>query len=336
MNATMGKAMMRCFAGDALDGLESFTLRTVPIPEPGPGEVRLRVEATAFGYVDGLIARGGYQLKPALPYTAGAEIVGIVDAVGADVPEDIVIGQQMATWLLARGGGAADHVLVDQDWLVPVPPALDPAAVASLLLDYLTAYYALFDRGALKPGETVLVLAAAGGIGSAAVDLAVQAGAHVIAAASTPEKRSRAIARGAAAAIDYLAEDWRDELKRTQPGAGIDVIFDPVAGATFEPAFRSLGKGGRHLILGFAGGDIPRLPANLPLLKNGSLIGADARYLIESDLPRAKAIWRTLFALLEAGAITPPEISAWPLDAAQEALGQLMDRGKVGKLVLLP
>lgn len=331
----MDKGVMRCFAGDSLDGLDSFTLRTVPLPEPAAGEVRLRVEATGFGYVDSLIARGGYQLKPALPYVAGAEIVGIVDAVGTDVPE-IAIGQRMATWLLARGGGAADYVLVDHDWLVPVPPALDPVAVASLLLDYLTAYYALFDKAGLKAGETVMVLAAAGGIGSAAVDLAVQAGAHVIAAASTPEKRARAIARGAAATIDYLAEDWRDELRRIQPGAGIDVIFDPVAGATFEPAFRSLAKGGRHLILGFAGGDIPRLPANLPLLKNGSLIGADARYLIESDLPRVKAIWRTIFALLEAGEISPPEISAWPLDATEEALGRLMDRAKVGKLVLRP
>jgi len=325
---------MRCFAGDSLDGLGSFTLRNAPRPDPAPGEVRLRIEATAFGYVDGLIARGGYQLKPALPYTAGAEMVGVVDAVGDGVT-DLAIGQRMATWQLLRGGGAADHAIVDRDWLVPVPAALDPSAAASLLLDYLTAYYALFDRGSLKAGETLLVLAATSGIGSAAIDLGVQAGAHVIAAASTPEKRDRAIARGAAAAVDYLADDWRDQLRRLRP-AGVDVVFDPVAGASFEPAFRSLGKGGRHLILGFAGGDIPRLPANLPLLKNGALIGADARYLIESDLARVKAIWGELFTLLEGGRIRPPEISAWPLDAAQEALGGLMDRAKVGKIVLRP
>lgn len=324
---------MRALAGDSLDGPEVFSLRTVPVPQPGAGELLVRVEAVSFGYVDGLIARGLYQLKPAVPYVPGAEIVGRVVAVGPDVTGHAV-GDRVATWQLARGGGAADYALLDAGWTVAVPEALDAAGVAGMMLDYLTAYYALVDRGGLKAGDGVLVLGAAGGVGSAAVRIAAGAGAIVVAGASTAAKRRTALDCGAAAAIDYLAEHWRDALRAVQPPRGVSVVVDTVGGSTFEAAFRSLAKGGRHLVLGFAGGDIPRLPANLPLLKSGALIGVDARHLVESDIARAKQIWNELLAQVATGALALPTVQAFPLERSGEALSALLDRDKPGKIVV--
>lgn len=326
---------MIALTSDRLGPPESYGLRDVPVPQPGEGQVRLRVEAVALGYVDALIANGHYQHKPAAPYVPGAEIVGIVDALGPGV-DGVMIGDRRASWQLLAGGGLARFALARADVLAPVPARLTPAAAASLLLDHLTAWYALFDRGWMQPGETVLVLGAAGGIGAAAVQIASRAGARVIAAASSPEKRARALALGAEAAIDYLAPGWRDEIKRLTDGAGIDIVVDPVAGATFEPAFRSLAKGGRHLILGFAGGEIPRLPANLPLLKNGALIGVDARHLYESDLPRALEIWDTLFELAAGNMLTAPDVDVHPLDAAPAAFAAVARRDKPRKIVVAP
>ncbi|MGC6330014.1 NADPH:quinone oxidoreductase family protein [Rhizorhabdus sp. FW153] len=324
---------MRALAGDSLDGPGVFSLRTLPVPQPGPGEVLVEVEAVSFGYVDGLITRGLYQLKPAVPYVPGAEIVGRVVAVGPDVANQ-AIGDRVATWQLARGGGAADYALLDAGWTVAVPEGLDAAGVAGMMLDYLTASYALFDRGGLQPGEGVLVLGAAGGVGSAAVRIAAAAGAIVVAGASTAAKRSMALDCGAAAAIDYLAEDWRDTLRAVQPEAGISVVVDPVGGSTFEGAFRSLAKGGRHLVLGFAGGEIPRLPANLPLLKSGALVGVDARHLVESDIGRAKQIWADLLVRVAGGELVLPAVHAFPLERSCEALSALLGRDKAGKIVV--
>ena len=287
---------MLALTSDRLGPPATYRLRTVVVPEPGEGQVRLRVEAVALGFVDALTAAGQYQHKPPAPYVPGAEIVGIVDKLGPGVA-GVSVGDRRASWQLLAGGGAAGFAVARAEALVPVPDMLAPSAAAALLLDHLTAWYALFDRGWLQPGETVLVLGAAGGIGAAAVQIAARAGARVIAAASSPEKRARALALGADMAVDYLAPSWREEVRRQLSGGAIDIVIDPVGGASFEPAFRSLAKGGRHLILGFAGGEIPQLPANLPLLKNGALIGVDARHLFESNLPRALEIWETLFTL---------------------------------------
>jgi NADPH:quinone reductase-like Zn-dependent oxidoreductase len=324
---------MRALAGDSLDGPEVFSLRTLPMPQPGAGELLVEVEAVSFGYVDGLIARGLYQLKPVVPYVPGAEIVGRVVAVGPEVAAHAV-GDRVATWQLARGGGAADYALLDAGWTVAVPEGLDAAGVAGMMLDYLTASYALFDRGGLRPGEGVLVLGAAGGVGSAAVRIAAGAGAIVVAGASTTAKRSMTLDCGAAAAIDYLAADWRDALRSVQPAGGISVVVDTVGGPTFEGAFRSLAKGGRHLVLGFAGGEIPRLSANLPLLKSGALVGVDARHLVESDIGRAKEIWADLLARVASGDLALPTVQAFPLERSGEALAALLDRDKPGKIVV--
>lgn len=324
---------MRALTSAAPGPAETYALQDVPIPEPGEGQVRLRVEAVALGYVDALIAAGGYQHKPTPPYVPGAEIVGIVDRLGRNV-HGVAIGQRVASWQLLAGGGLADYALSPAASLMPVPDQLPSAVAASLLLDHLTAWYALFDRGRLRAGESVLVLGAAGGVGSAAVQLASSVGAQVVAAASTASKRDYALSLGAACAIDYRADDWREDLRR-QVGGAVDMVVDPVGGASFEPAFRSLAKGGRHLILGFAGGAVPALPANLPLLKNGALIGVDARHLFESDRPRAIEIWRALYAQAAEGRLQPRAIRSYGFGEAARAFAALARRDDPGKIVVV-
>ena len=324
---------MRCLAGDALGRIEGFALRDAPVPAPGDGEVRIRVDATALGFVDGLIVTGQYQLKPALPYVPGGEIAGTIDALGKSVG-DFAVGDRVAAWQL--GGGAADYATVRADALVKIPDGLPSTSAAAMIVDYLTAHYALFDRAELEAGQAVLILGAAGGVGAAAVHLAAKAGAHVIAAASSPEKRQRALSMGASACVDYTQDGWREALRGLLPFSGLDLVVDPVGGSVFEPAFRSLAKGGKHLVLGFAGGEIPRLPVNLALIKSASLIGVDVRYLVESDPARAKAMWSRLFARAAADEIDAPDVEIHALDDAAHALSRAMERGKLRKIVITP
>lgn len=324
---------MRALTSDALGPLETYTLQDVPVPEPGERQVRLRVEAVALGYVDALIAAGRYQHKPTPPYVPGAEIVGVVDRLGHNA-HGVALGQRVANWQLLAGGGLAEFALAPTQALVPVPDQLPSVVAASMLLDHLTAWYALFDRGSLKPGESVLIIGAGGGIGSAAVQLASSASARVVAAASTPLKRDYATALGAAFAIDYCAADWREDL-RHQLGGAVDMVVDPVGGASFEPAFRSLAKGGRHLILGFAGGAVPTLPANLPLLKNGALIGVDARHLLESDIGRAIEIWSAVYARAAEGCLPPRPLRLYNFGEVTQAFTALARRDAPGKIVVV-
>lgn len=322
---------MRHLIGQELGRTDLFRLATAEVLEPAEGQVRLRVDATALGFVDGLIVTGQYQIKPELPYVPGGEIAGTIDSIGPCV-DGFAIGDRVAVWQL--GGGVAEFALATAGALIPIPDRLESGAAAAMIVDYLTSHYALFDRGRLKSGETVLVLGAAGGVGAAAVHLAARAGAHVIAAASSPEKRQRALALGARASVDYSVENWRGALRNLLPPSGLDLIVDPVGGAMLEPAFRSLAKGGRHLVLGFAGGEIARLPVNLALIKSASLIGVDVRHLTENDMPRARAIWQALFAQAADGMIDPPVYESYPLDKAEHALARTVARDKLGKIVI--
>ena len=195
----------------------------------------------------------------------------MVDAVGAGVV-DLPAGTRVVTWQL--GGGLAEYTVVSAADVEPIPPDLGFIEAAAMLVDYQTAHYALFERGQMRAGETVLIAGAAGGVGSAAVQLAAQAGAYVLAVASTPDKRDRARRLGARATINAVSEDLRAEIKAAAPHGVVDVVVDPVGGPIFEMLFRSLAKEGRHLIIGFAGGSIPALPANLPLLKSAALSGS--------------------------------------------------------------
>src|SRR3954453_3283124 len=324
---------MRKFAGTEYGTLDSFTLTEDEIPQPAAGEGRIKVEAAALGFVDGLIVQGRYQIRPPLPYVPGGEIAGTVDATGPGV-DAVVVGDRVVTWQL--GGGLAEYVTVEARTVDKIPAGLDATTAAAMLVDYQTAHYALFERGQLRSGETVLVLGATGGVGSAAVQLAARAGAYVIAAASTEQKRETARQLGAAATIDSRAPDLQAHLKAAAPRGTVNVIVDPVGGETFEAMFRSLAKEGRHLVIGFAGGSIPSLPANLPLLKSASLVGVTIRHFLASQPVKAQEVRTALFESVVSGTLRPPAVTTFLLDRATEALAATMRRDKSGKIVVLP
>ena len=324
---------MRVVEGSSFGLPESFVMLERPAPVPGAGEVRIRIEATALGYVDGLIIRGHYQLLPSLPYVPGGEIAGTVDAVGPGVTA-VHEGDRVVTWQL--GGGLAEWTVVSASDLDFVEPSLPLPVAAAMLVDYQTAHYALYEQGRVNAGDRVLVLGASGGVASAAVQLAVAAGAHVIAGASTEEKRNAALSLGARSAFDYTRSDWRESLKALAPGGAVDLVVDPVGGDTFEPAFRSLAKGGRYLVVGFAAGRIPALPVNLALVKSAVLFGVDIRHFLTTQPARARRVREALFSLVARGRLKEPSMVMFSLEQAQEALTATMLRGRGGKIVVVP
>lgn len=324
---------MLSISGTSFGSLGNFQAQEIPAPEPRDGEVRIRIDATALGFVDGLLVEGRYQLRPPLPYIPGGEIAGVVDMVGAGVT-NVSLGDRVATWQL--GGGLAEYVVVPSKEVDVLPVELESRFAAAMVVDFQTAHYALFERAALEPGETVLILGAGGAVASAAIQLAARAGANVIAAASTVAKREFARQLGAQNVIDYTVEDWRDGLRTDVPRGGIDVVFDTVGGASFDQAFRSLRKGGRYLVLGFAAGSIPVLSINLALIKSAQLIGVDIRHFIATDPDRASRVRRSLYAAVAAGRLLPPRTVEYPLSQAISALAATTSREKAGKIVVIP
>jgi NADPH2:quinone reductase len=323
---------MRSVIGTSFGPPESFAIVERPVPEPGEGQVRIRIGATALGYVDGLLIHGRYQLRPSLPYVPGGEIAGTVDAVGDGVTS-VNVGDCGVTWQL--GGGLADYIVVDATDVDVLESDLSLAVAAAMLVDYQTAHYALFEQGRVNAGDTILVLGASGGVASAAVQLAARAGAYVIAAASTEDKRTAALRLGARATIDYSRAHWRDTLKQLAPGGAADVVLDPVGGDTLELAFRSLAKGGRYLVVGFAAGRIPSLPVNLALVKNAMLIGVDIRHFLATQPERARRVRRALFSLVAHRTLTKPAMILFTLEQAREALAATMLRERKGKVVVV-
>jgi NADPH2:quinone reductase len=321
---------MKAVIADELGPPECYALREVPTPEPAAGEVRVRVLAAGVGYFDALMARGGYQVRPPLPFVPGSEFAGIVESCG-EVVQSPAPGQRVIGG--SFGNVFAEYVCVPAATLMPLPSVLSAEVGAAFLVNYQTAAHALIQRAELGAGETLLVLGAAGGTGSAAVQVGKCLGARVIAAASSAEKRAFALAAGADLELDYSRPDWRDDLKRLSPG-GVDVIFDPVGGEFFEPAFRSLAWGGRHLVIGFAGGAIPRLPANLALLKGASLVGVDLRQAAGRDPAMNAANTRRLLGWVEQGALRPPAGPVFDLADFRGALDAGFSGKSLGKVVL--
>ena len=322
---------MKAAVTTELGSLDNIKLADVPAPEVGPGRLRLRVAAVGLGFVDGLIALGRYQLKPPLPFIPGNEIAGTVEAVGTGVTA-FQVGDHVAAGTF--GGGLAELCVVSADAAHRVPPGVSSEAAAALIVNYATAFHGLADRAAIRPGETLLVLGAAGGVGSAAVEVGKQLGAYVIACASSEEKREFARALGANAVVASDAPDWRQDLKALTRGRGVDVVFDPVSGELFEPAFRSLSWRGRHLVVGFAGGTIPALPANLPLLKGGALVGVDLRQLGQLEPDAARGNLAKLMDWAGHGRLKIPVGARFTLDDARQALAATMARGSLGKVTV--
>ena len=251
-------------------GVEALTWKELPTPEPKAGEVRVAIRAASLNFPDILIVQNKYQHKPPLPFVPGSEFAGIVEAIGSGVTH-VKPGDAVAA--AGSTGGFATHACVPAALLMPLPAGFAFDDASAFILTYGTTHHALLDRAALKPGETLLVLGAAGGVGTAAIQVGKVVGARVIAAASSDEKLELCRRIGADATINYASGNLREELKAATGGKGPDVVYDPVGGDLAEPVFRSIAWRGRYLVIGFAQGNIPALPLNLALLKGASIVG---------------------------------------------------------------
>jgi len=322
---------MKAIICNAFGAPEELRFADCPSPGVGAGQVRIRVHAAGVNFPDTLIIQGKYQFRPPFPFSPGAEVAGTVDAVGEGVahvkPGDRVLGTGIF-------GGYAEEMVVDASACFPIPDTMPFETAAGFLLTYGTSHHALKQRATLQPGETVLVLGAAGGVGLAAVELAKAMGARVIAAASTDEKLALTREYGADGLINYTAQDLREAVKALTGGKGVDVIYDPVGGDLAEPAFRSIGWGGRYLVVGFAGGDIPSLPLNLPLLKGAAIVGVFWGQFTRLEPEVHQANVAELLAWAAEGRLKPHISEVFPLARAAEALRVVMERKAKGKVVL--
>jgi NADPH:quinone reductase len=310
---------------------ETLVLEEVGEPVPEPGEVVIDMKAAGVNFPDVLMIQDKYQFKPPLPFAPGAELAGVVARVGPEV-HGVAVGDRV---IASVGHGAfAEKVRARADKLVPMPPNVDFDVAAAFTLTYGTSWHALSDRAALRTGETLLVLGAAGGVGLAAVEIGKALGARVIAAASSERKLAVCREHGADATIDYGREDLRERIKALTDGEGPDVVYDPVGGSYTEPAFRSIGWRGRYLIVGFANGEIPKLPMNLPLLKGGSLVGVFWGGYVSREPSRFAEDLRSLFDLVAKGRLRPRVSARYPLERGAHALADMMNRKVIGKVVI--
>lgn len=322
---------MRAVVCTSYGAPEALVVQELPSPEVSTGHVRIGVRAAGVNFPDTLIIQGKYQFKPPVPFTPGGEIAGVILEVGAGVTRAKVGDRVVA---LAPFGGFAEEVVVSEHQLVPVPDDLDFERAASALTTYGTTQYALVDRAKLRAGETLLVLGASGGVGLAAVELGKLLGARVIAAASSPEKLALCTQYGADAVVDYSREDLKERVKALTDGAGADVIYDPVGGAYTEAAIRATAWNGRLLVVGFASGDIPKIPLNLTLLKGCSIMGVFWGSWLAREAEAAQALHAELLGWIAAGKLKPHVFARYTLDDAGRALRDLLDRKVMGKAVL--
>lgn len=328
---------MKALLSKAVGGPETLVLEDLPTPEPGPPDVRLKVKAIGVNYPDVLIIKDMYQFKPGRPFAPGGEVAGIVDAVGAEVQGlkvgDRVIGS--SGW-----GGMAEEIVLPAARCQPIPDVMPFDEAAAFLMTYGTSHYGLKDRAMLKPGETLLVLGAAGGVGIAAIELGKAMGAKVIAAASSQDKVDFALAAGADAGLVYprnpLDKDQKKALSedfKRACGGGADVIYDAVGGDYAEPALRAINWEGRFLVIGFPAG-IPAIPLNLTLLKSCQIVGVFWGAFTARDPAANQANIQELFDLYIAGKIKPRVSQHFPLAEGAKAIQELADRKATGKIVV--
>ncbi|XAH25690.1 NADPH:quinone oxidoreductase family protein [Xylophilus sp. GW821-FHT01B05] len=313
-------------------GVDALAWKELPTPTPAAGEVLIEIRAASLNFPDLLIVQNKYQMKPALPFVPGSEFAGVVRAVGDGVTH-LRPGQSVAC--LQGTGGFATHVLAQAAQCLPLPEAFAHVDAAAFIMTYATSHHALLDRGQLQPGETVLVLGAAGGVGTAAIQIAKAAGARVIAAASSEEKCALCRSLGADASIDYSQQDLRGALKELTSGKGPDIVYDPVGGDLAEPAFRSIAWRGRYLVVGFAAGPIPALPLNLPLLKGASIVGVFWGGFAKQEPQRNAAMMQELAGWYAQGRIKPVIDRTLPMGRLKEAYGLMGSRSVKGKLVMV-
>lgn len=322
---------MKAVLCKAFGPAENLVLEEVASPEPKKNEIVLDVHAAGVNFPDTLIIEGKYQFKPPFPFSPGGEAAGVVAAVGEKITHVRPGDRVMA---LTGWGSFAEQVAVPGYNVMPIPKGIDFQSAAAFSMTYGTSMHALKQRGNLKAGETLLVLGASGGVGLAAVEIGKAMGAKVIAAASSAEKLAVAKAAGADELINYSESSLKEEIKRLTGGQGVDVIYDPVGGELFEEAFRSIAWNGRLLVVGFASGTIPSLPANLPLLKGASLVGVFWGSFAQRQPQDNLANFQQLFEWYAEGKLKPLVSQVFPLEKTAEAINALGQRKAVGKVVV--
>lgn len=310
---------------------DTLVVEEVADPVPGAGEIVVDMKAAGVNFPDVLIIQNKYQFKPELPFSPGAEFAGVISALGSGVTHlkvgDHVIGS-------TTYGAFCEKVKMAAARAIPIPKTLPFDTAAAFILTYGTSYHALKDRAELKAGETLLVLGAAGGVGLAAVEIGKAMGARVIAAASTPEKLAVCVEHGADLTINYATEDLRERVKALTDGKGPDVIYDPVGGEYAEPAFRSIGWRGRYLVVGFANGEIPKLPLNLTLLKGASVVGVFWGQFASKEPQNFKRDVQEMFQWVQEGKLRPHISARYPLAQGAQAITDMMNRKVMGKVVI--
>jgi NADPH2:quinone reductase len=310
---------------------ENLVLREVPVPQPGPGEILIRTHAAGLNFPDSLIIQDKYQIKGPLPFAPGGELSGHVVAVGPGV-ERFGVGDRVAA--LTHWGGFAQYAVAQAERTTLVPETMDLDTAAAFTLVYGTAHHALAQRGELKAGETVLILGASGGVGLAAIEVAKAMGARVIAGASTADKLAVAQRFGADELVNYAEQDLKAVVKQMTGGKGVDVVYDPVGDKLADPAFRTLGWKGRYLVVGFAGGQIPSLPLNLPLVKGAAIVGVFWGDLVAREPKVHHANMAELYAMHAAGKLKPMISARFPIADGGKAIRLMMDRKVTGKVIV--
>src|SRR4051812_37422311 len=313
-------------------GVDAVQWKELPTPQPKAGEVLIEIKAASLNFPDILIVQNKYQFKPPPPFVPGSEYAGVIAAVGEGVTH-LKPGQPVAC--LTGTGGFATHAIAPAALCMPLPPGVPFGDAAAFIMTYATSHHALLDRGQLKAGETVLVLGAAGGVGTAAIQIAKVAGARVIAAASTDEKCELCKAQGADATINYSQSNLRDAIKDATAGKGADIVYDPVGGEFAEPAFRSIAWRGRSLVVGFAAGPIPALPLNLPLLKGASIVGVFWGDFSRKEPKANQAMLMQLAGWYAEGKIKPVIDRQMLMAELKAAYAHMGSRAVKGKLVLV-
>ena len=323
---------MQAWLCESLDGVGALRWQTLPTPAPAAGEVRIAIEAASLNFPDLLTVVGKYQVKPPLPFVPGSEFAGHVDAVGDGV-HHLKVGDAVAA--IGSHGGFATHACVSAAQVMPLPPGFALEDGAAFAFTYGTSHHALMDRAGLQAGDTVLVLGAAGGVGTAALQIAKAAGARVIAAVSSDEKCALCTQLGADATINYSTTPLREALKEATAGKGPDVVFDPVGGDLAEPAFRGIAWRGRYLVVGFAGGGIPALPWNLALLKGASVVGVFWGDFVRREPRKHAAAMAQLARWYAQGQVKPVIDRRLPMSELPAAYARMGSRQVCGKVLLV-
>jgi NADPH2:quinone reductase len=313
-------------------GIDALNWKELPTPVPAEGQVLIQIKAASLNFPDILIVQNKYQHKPPLPFVPGSEYAGVIEAVGPGVTY-LKVGQSVAC--LSGTGGFGTHTLAPAAMCMPLPNGFSYVDAAAFIMIYATSYHALVDRAQLKAGETVLILGAAGGVGTSAIQIAKAMGAKVIAAASSDIKCDLCKSIGADETINYSTQDLREKIKALTGGKGPGVIYDPVGGQYTEPAFRSIAWRGRYLVVGFAAGPIPALPFNLMLLKGASVVGVFWGDFAKREPKANSAMMAELAGWYAKGTIKPVIDSTMPMSDLKQAYAHMNSRAVKGKLVLV-